>query len=227
MKLSLRFELFQLLMLAAAFVWAALVWDRIPSEVPNHWNLQGEVDGYGGKFSALLLMPLIATGVYLLMLGLPYIDPGRANYERFATPYSILRVTILGFLAVCHVVMQFIAFGYQVNMNAVMFVSVGVLMLILGNMMGKIRPNWFVGVRTPWTLSSKASWTKTHRLAGRLLMVVGLLSIITAWSTSSFIFWVNGAALLVTVIWSVAYSYVVWRSDPNRIPPAGTLPEEG
>jgi uncharacterized membrane protein len=226
MKISLRFELFQLLILAAAFVWAGFAWDRIPDVIPVHWDLQGEVDGNGGKFSALLLTPIVAVGAYLLMLGLPFIDPGRANYEQFAVPYTVARITLLGFLAVYHVAMQFIAFGYQFNMNVVLFVGAGVVMVILGNMMGKIRPNWFVGVKTPWTLSSKESWTKTHRLAGRLLVIVGLLSIVTAWSSSLFVFWLNAAALLITVVWSVVYSYLVWKKDPNRIPPAGTSPGE-
>ena len=226
MKLSLRIELIQVLLLVAAFVWAGFAWNRIPEEVPIHWNIQGEVDQYGGKFSALLLTPLAAAGVYVLMLVLPLIDPGRENYQRFAVPYTIFRLVIFGFLALCHIAMQVVAFGYPLNMNVVMYLGVGVLMVVLGNMMGKIRPNWFVGVRTPWTLSSKDSWTKTHRLAGRLFVVLGVLSIVTAWSTSVWVFWLNVAAWLVVVVGIVVYSYCIWRNDSHRIPPAGTLPEE-
>ena len=151
MKISLRLELVQLLILVAAFIWAGLVWNRIPEEIPNHWDMQGKVDGYGGRFYALLLTPLVAVGVYVLLLVLPYLDPGWANYERFSTAYTILRIAVFGFLATYHVAMQFVAFGYSFNVNVVLYLSFGAMFAILGNLMGKIRPNWFVGFQTPWT----------------------------------------------------------------------------
>ena len=64
----------------------------------------------------------------------------------------------------------------------------GVLFIVLGNFMGKIRPNWFVGVRTPWTLSSKLSWDKTHRLAGWLFMLMGALFALLALVQTTWMF---------------------------------------
>ncbi|HEY6565141.1 MAG TPA: SdpI family protein, partial [Pirellulaceae bacterium] len=101
---------------------------------------------------------------------------------------------------------------------------VGLLLMVFGNVMGKIRPNWFVGVRTPWTLSSKLSWTKTHRLAGWLFIGIGVLIAATGMTRSR---WLligtlcgSGAALLGVVV----YSYLVYRADPERTTPAGTSP---
>jgi uncharacterized membrane protein len=90
--------------------------------------------------------------------------------------------------------------------------------------MGKIRPNWFVGVRTPWTLSSKASWTKTHRLAGWLFIAMGCLAVAwamvqTPWMLVLMVSIDVGCAILIVV-----YSYVVYRKDPLRTSPAGTSP---
>jgi uncharacterized membrane protein len=90
--------------------------------------------------------------------------------------------------------------------------------------MGKIRPNWFVGVRTPWTLSSKLSWDKTHRLAGWLSLVMGAMFAVVAFYHNAWTF----AAMLIVVVgslaWMVVYSYLVYRNDPDRVPPAGTSP---
>ena len=98
------------------------------------------------------------------------------------------------------------------------------LFIVLGNFLGKIRPNWFVGVRTPWTLSSKLSWDKTHRLAGWLFMLMGVLFFpVRAVSKR------RGSliAMLVIdalcVVWMIVYSYLVYRNDPQRTPPAGTV----
>jgi uncharacterized membrane protein len=66
------------------------------------------------------------------------------------------------------------AFGRHIDMTLIASLLVGGLLIVLGNVMGKIRPNWFVGVRTPWTLSSTASWNKTHQLAGWLFVLMGV-----------------------------------------------------
>ena len=84
MKLSWRTELPQLIMIAAMFAVAAWSWPHVPDRIPTHWNFAGEVDGYGGKFVGLLLLPLIASWLYLMMLFMPLIDPGQRNYARIS-----------------------------------------------------------------------------------------------------------------------------------------------
>jgi immunity protein, SdpI family len=118
----------------------------------------------------------------------------------------------------------FAAFGHTVNMTTVILPLVGVLFIVLGNFLGKIRPNWFVGIRTPWTLSSQLSWDKTHRLAGWLFVLMGILffpvaAIQTTWSLITML-----VIDAVCVAWLIVYSYLVYRNDPHRTSPAGTLP---
>ena len=157
------------------------------------------------------------------MLFLPRIDPGQADYATFANVYTLIRLSITAVLAFVYACIVLAAFGYHVDMGLLMPLAVGLLLCVLGNVMGKIRPNWFVGVRTPWTLSSRDSWNKTHRLAGRLFVVLGsrggrvrprakhLIALVVAWSVA-------------TLLWVVIYSYVVWSHDPERLRPAGTSP---
>ncbi len=77
MKPSWRTELPQWIIIAAMFAVAAWSWPRLPDHIPIHWNLAGEVDGYGGKFTGLLVLPLFAVGLYLLMRLMYLIDPGK------------------------------------------------------------------------------------------------------------------------------------------------------
>lgn len=224
MKRTWRGELVQLLPIAAMFVVAALCWSRASDRIPVHWNWRGEVDRYGGKFEGLLLLPLISLGLYLLLLVLPLFDPGKANYRTFAGAYNLIRLTITLFLSAIYAVGVLVSLGYHVDMNTVIGLAMGLLFIVLGNVMGKIRPNWFVGVRTPWTLSSKLSWTKTHRLAGWLFIVMGLLAV--AWAISQSV-WMLGLMIAVDFacgITMVVYSYLVYRKDPARMSPADTQP---
>jgi uncharacterized membrane protein len=113
-----------------------------------------------------------------------------------------------------------------VNVSVVMPAFIGGLMVVLGSLLGKIRPNWFVGIRTPWTLSSKTSWTRTHRLGGWLFLLVGLATLVSGAISAPVAFYVLMGGLGLTVVWTVVYSYVVWRGDPDKVPPAGTLPAD-
>lgn len=206
------------------FVASALCWSSAPDQIPMHWNVKGEVDRYGGKLEGLFLLPAITAGLYLLLRFVPAVDPGKANYAQFSRVYSLIRMATTLVMVIVHGVTLAWALGYPMNMGAVVSVSVGGLFLLLGNVMGKIRPNWFVGIRTPWTLSSKLSWTRTHRVGGWLFMAMGVAILACGFFQSE---WAIGATLVGTLggtLFLVIYSFYVWRQDESRIPPAGTLP---
>jgi uncharacterized membrane protein len=224
MKLNWRFELLQLLLIGAMFAAAAWAWPQLPDRLPIHWNIHGEVDGWGNKFMGLLFVPLIVLGIYLLMVIVPRFDPGKANYQSFQKVYDIIRIAIVAYMSAVYAAMLYAAFGHAVNMTSVILPLVGVLFIVLGNFLSKIRPNWFVGVRTPWTLSSQLSWDKTHRLAGWLFVLMGFLFVPVALLQTT---WSLVAMLIcdgLCLIWIVIYSYLVFRNDPHRMPPAGISP---
>jgi len=96
-------------------------------------------------------------------------------------------------------------------------VLAGAFMAALGAVMGKMRPNWFMGVRTPWTLSSDLSWDKTQRLAGWFLMLTGLATMVTAFALIprwAPVVLVGGLGVSAPVV--IVYSWMVWKNDPAR-----------
>jgi uncharacterized membrane protein len=224
MKVTWRSELPMWLLIGAMFLGAAAAWPTAPDQIPVHWGIDGGVDRYGGRFEGLLLLPLVALGVYVAMLVVPKLDPGRLNYPLFAGAYYALRIGLVGFFAVLYGVIHLAMRGHDIDMMRVAPLLSGVLLILVGSVLGKVRPNWFVGVRTPWTLSSKTSWVRTHRLAGWVLMVGGLLLAAAGASGSRSAIVATFAATMAGALWSVVYSYLVWRKDPDRIPPAGTVP---
>ncbi len=134
----------------------------------------------------LFLMPLISVGLYILLRVIPRIDPQAHRYIQFARAYSVIRLALLCVLAAIHVATIAIALGFQFDMGLVVSSLTGGLMVLLGNDMSKIRPNWFVGIRTPWTLESKSSWMKTHRQARWIFGIGGLAIIATGFTQSGY-----------------------------------------
>ena len=226
MKIAWKVEVPQWIILAGMFAGAAIAWPHAPDRIPVHWNIDGQVDRYGGRFEGLLLMPLVALGMYVLMLVLPRIDPGRANYARFRGAYNAIRITLLVLFAVFDVGIQVWVWTGHADIALIAPLAMGIVSIVLGAVLGKIRPNWFVGIRTPWTLSSKVSWVRTHRAGGWLFIVVGLATIATTFISPRLAFWVLIGGLIGGTVALVIYSYVLWRQDPDKIPPAGTLPAD-
>jgi uncharacterized membrane protein len=225
-KISFRAELPQWLLIVGMFLASAIVWPLANDHIPVHWNIAGQIDRYGSKWEGLLMAPVMALGIYFLCVLLPRIDPGRANYEKFQSVYRLIRFTLLGVLAVVHGMMIAVALGYPADVKRIVLFSVAAMLLVLGNSMGKIRPNWFVGIRTPWTLSSKLSWTRTHRWGGWLMVVLGLLAVVAAMVPGALGVGILIGTSVVGFLGLVVYSYLIWRRDPDRVPPAGTTPSD-
>lgn len=226
MRVTWRTELPQWTLIAGMFVLAAVSWRAVPSRIPVHWNLSGHPDRYGGRTEGLLLIPFLTLGLYVLLLVAPRLDPGRANYASFRGPYVAIRLTIVTFLTAVDVIVVASGRGRQLQVDVLVPILVGALFIILGGTMGKLRPTWFVGIRTPWTLSSKQSWTKTHRLGGWLFIVLGLIFIASTLAKPAAARAIPLVLTGIALAGLVIYSYLVWRTDPNKLPPAGTQPVE-
>jgi uncharacterized membrane protein len=169
-------------------------------------------------------MPITALGICLLMRFLPRVDPGRANYNQFVTAFSTFRIGVIATIGAIYAITQLSIHGYSANINLLVPMAVGILLILVGNLLSKIRPNWFIGIRTPWTLSSKTSWDKTHRVGGWLCIAAGLLLMINGalpapWNV------IEGLGVGLGLVASLfIYSYVVWRTASDKVPPAGTSP---
>ena len=216
MKTNWRIEIALLALIAMMFAAALIMWPTAPSDIPVHWNAGGEVDRYGGKFEGLLLLPLMALGIYLLMRYLPNIDPGRINYARFGGAYTAIRAGVLLLMAGVYAMVIAWVLEAPVDMSRAVPLAVGALFVLFGSVLGQVQPNWFVGIRTPWTLSSTESWARTHRLGGWLFIALGVLFAVTGlFKLGSFGFVVIGASIAVVAV-LMAYSYLVWKSDADK-----------
>lgn len=212
------------LALTAMFAASAWAWGRVTLPIPTHWNVRGEVDGYGGRFEGLLLTPLITLALYVLLLLLPRIDPGRANYASFAGPYAVIRASLTVMMGGMHGLLVATALGYPVDAGRWIPVGVGALLVVLGNVMGKVRPNFFVGIRTPWTLTSTRSWEKTHRVGGWLFVVGGALLALASLIGRPEVLVATGVFGAGSLVWLFYYSWREWRRDPDRVSVTGTRP---
>jgi uncharacterized membrane protein len=204
-----RANFFSYLFIVAAVGVAAFLYPNLPDSIPSHWNVQGEVDGYLPKPWGVIVLPLVAILVFVIMRLIPVISPKGYRTESFANVMHIFQVTMVGFMSLVSILVLLAASGVDVPINGAIFAALGTMFIVLGNYFGKIRKNFFLGIRTPWTLASDEVWARTHRLGGRLFVLQGLVML------SGVLFEVPVALLLgmvgVIVVVPVVYSYLVYR----------------
>jgi uncharacterized membrane protein len=197
----------------------------LPDWVPIHWNAHGKVDGYARKTFGTLLLPLTNIGIALLMALLPLLDPKfrKHGHETKASVWrtmKIIRIVITGFLAMTSLAVLAVSlklFKNGAQFSYLMNAGIAVLFVVLGNAMPKLRPNYFVGIRTPWTLASKEVWMKTHRVGGALMMLVGFLMLLlcVVVPLKYYAFWVELPAIGLLTLFLLFYSYLLSKKQAS------------
>ncbi|MGE5672699.1 MAG: SdpI family protein [Mycobacterium leprae] len=200
-----------LLLLIANLVFSIWVYPKLPAQVPVHFGANGVANRFGPAWEGAFMTPLMAIGLYFLMLYAPIIDPRRRNYANFPGALKLFRWALVMVLTVIHLTTVWADLGNAVRINMVVPLAIGALFALLGNQMGRIRHNYFMGIRTPWTLANEQVWTQTHRFAGRIWVVCGLGMMLAALLPAPYGSWLMVVAILATVLGSVLYSYVAYR----------------
>ena len=206
---SLKKEWFVPILLVIPFVVSIYLWDQLPDQVPIHFNIQGEADDWGPKWINAFLIPGIAMAIYIFLLIIPVIDPKRRIVSA-QKPVSAIRIFTTLFMIGIYGFVMAKTLEIDVDLGIYINISVGVLILIIGNYMNTIKPNYFIGIRTPWTLENPEVWKKTHRIGSKLWVVGGLIMILNAVfipvSYSQIIFYITVALIaLVPIVLSYIY----------------------
>ena len=167
-------------LVAAAFLLGLLAYGHLPERVPIHWGLDGRPDGWAGRPFGAFGAPAIMLAAWGVLRAAPAIDPRADNYARFARAYDLIVGATLTLLLVMHAGALASAVGLPVSVPRLAPAVVGLFLMAVGNVLPRVRPNWFVGIRTPWTLESDAVWARTQRVAGYLFVGAGALFLLAA-----------------------------------------------
>jgi uncharacterized membrane protein len=205
-----------LLIVAAAFIASAIVYPRLPEIIPTHWSgLDAQPDGWSSRAVGAWLMPAILLGMWGLLRVLPKIDPRGSNYAKFGGAFEGIIISVMLFMLGMHVIILRAALGHPAPMQRVVPLGIGVLFVVIGNLLPRARPNWFVGIRTPWTLSSDRVWEKTHRFGGRVFVAAGIVIVLGALVMPQWAHIVLTTSILVCLALVLTYSYVEWRREQS------------
>ncbi|HEY3252380.1 MAG TPA: SdpI family protein [Polyangiaceae bacterium] len=201
-------------LIAIGFAVAAWLSPRLPELVPTHWDARGHVNGYLRKPLGVYVLPLTMLGVHAFFGALPRIAPRGFEITPFARVYRLLHTATLAFLLFITVLALRAATGEHVPIVQATCVAIGLILMVTGNFLGKVRRNFFLGIRTPWTLANDEVWLRTHRLAGKTFVAAGVL-VIAGVALGASVGQCTAVALLAAFVPAV-YSYLVYRRLEHR-----------
>jgi len=207
-----------ILLIAIAAGAAAWLYPSLPEQVPTHWNIRGEVDGYGGKWT-LFLFPVMMAGMLVLFYFLPALSPKHFEVDTFRSTYLYIMVLVTGLFGYMHGVMlyvihQAVANEATVDLGRAFIAGLFLFFALLGNVIGKVRKNFYIGVRVPWTLASDRVWNDTHRLAAWVWVAAGLIGFVMIVLGAPIL--AAFAVLIVSAFIPVIYSFVHYKSLERR-----------
>lgn len=190
------------------FVVSAVAYPYLPDQIADHWNSAGVADGYSSKAFALFFMPVFLLAITLFVMLMFRLDPQKDNIDRSAKfKAAILWFMVLLTNAVNTLTIAY-AFHKQLNTTAIISSLLGVGIVAIGNYLPKCKYNYTLGIRFPWTLASEDNWNKTHRIAGPVWVIGGILIMV-----SGIFNWVVllYAALVLMIVVPALYSYLAFR----------------
>ncbi len=213
-------DLLVIILLLIPFLYLFEVYSSLPAIVATHFGIDGKPNGYNSKSGLVWVLgfvALISGGSYLLIKNLPKIDPKKTAAMASGKLRNIA-LAVVALLAAIMISIVYSAIHGIFSFTRILNPLLGIFFTIIGNLMYNIKPNYFVGVRVPWTLENEDNWRATHRVAGILWVICGLLiTIFTLFlppQTGEY-FLIVGTAIMALV--PIIYSFNYFRTHKANI----------
>ena len=186
-----------------------ILWNELPETIANHWGADGAADGFSSKGMAVFVLPGILAAMNLLCMLVTGADPKQRGQNKKAQNLIFWIMPILSWV-VCGTVYA-VAMGKEMNPGLLVFLLLGVMFLVMGNYMPKVKQNSTLGIKIHWTLCNEENWNKTHRFAGKVWVVGGVVMLFMTLLPLNWIIPVLLTDILVLVLMPTLYSYRIYK----------------
>lgn len=197
--------------IVAAYAVSLAVLRRLPSQLPRHWGMPG----WAGRYLLAFFLPTFAACLCALLGQFFRREPlPRERLLAGATP-EVMLTTAVVFIAALHTLLLATALGAGAWIGRLLALLLGSCLVVVGNVLPRLRPNLAFGVRTPWALRDERAWARTHRVGGYVVVAWGLAIIVTAATAPLLVPVVVlfGALAVVAALAALSYAFSRRRHD--------------
>lgn len=217
MRKSFKRELLVIAIAILPFLYLLYIWPDLPARVPLHWDSEGHINGWGTKFTLILIPFLLPILTYVLFVIMPLIDP-RKNLMNMGSKFQQLKLIIVLLMTCLALAILSATKSHTFFSPNGITLILGLLFTIIGNYLPSLKPNYFIGFKTPWTLENDIVWKKTHQLAGKMWFPGGLIIITCIFLIPDPILTHNiFVAIAITIsIVPIVYSFLIFKKESKK-----------
>ena len=192
-----------------------LLWDRLPETVPTHWGIDGTPDGWSSRPVAVFGLPLFLLAIHWMGVWLTGQDRRNRNQNEKVLQMMFWIAPVISLFGMGSTYAA--ALGQPPRIDRLALLLLGIVFTIIGNYLPKCRQNDTIGIKIVWTLSDEENWNATHRLAGKLWVIGGLLLLLCAFLSGTALPWVMPVVLGIMVVIPIVYSWWFHRKQKGEI----------
>ena len=188
-----------------------LLWDRFPETMAIHYGITGQADGYSSIPFAIFVPPLILLAGHWVCIFFTTRDP--RNQDKNTKPLTLVLwcIPIIGNL--CCGIMYALALGVEVAVEQIMGIALGLMFVAIGNYLPKCRMNSTMGIKISWTYSSEENWNATHRFAGKIWVIGGIVMALGALLPGDLGVLIMVAGMIGLAVIPLVYSYRFYKKE--------------
>ena len=175
-----------------------ICWNRLPEVMATHFGFNNEANGFSSKAFAVFGLPLILLAVLWVGAFVTAHDPKRQNISPKMFSLMLWIAPVISLVAATTIYP--VNLGYELDIAFFSELLLGLMFIMIGNYLPKARQNYTIGIRIPWTLANEENWNRTHRLAGYLWMICGILMIIISLTRVVPAEWLIGIFLIIVLV---------------------------
>jgi len=154
------------------------------------------------------------VGLMLLFAALPWLSPRHFEVDSFRSTYLYIMLVILGLMAYIQAMMVWAGLDGRSSTDKALLGGICLMLALLGNVLGKVQRNFYIGIRTPWTLANERVWYATHRFGAKTFVLGGLLAFVMVFAGAGF--WFSFATIMAAALTPVVYSLVHYKRLERR-----------
>lgn len=179
-------------------------WNRLPDVMATHFGANNEANGFTSKAFAVFGLPLILLAAEWFGALVTSHDPKKQNISPKMFAFVLWIVPVVSLLGAATIYPYNL--GYQIDITFIAELLLGVIFIVVGNYLPKARQNYTIGIKIPWTLANEENWNRTHRLAGYLWVIGGILMVIAALTGIAKTHWMIAVFFALAIV-PFVYSY--------------------
>ena len=184
-----------------------VLWDKLPEEIPQQYGWNDQVNWTLPKFWGIITMPL-----FMAVINVIYLLAFRFSKQKFSPKVETIMSWIIPLLSVTLGSFMILKpVGFNIDAFCIIGFIVSILFIIIGNYLPKTEPNPVAGTRAPWINNNPEVWSKTQRVSGIVLVIIGIINLITCFFP--FGKYVFVATVFPGIIFVLIYSLVISKKN--------------